>query len=71
MKKVLIKGICCRGCAKSLEKIFNDIYGIKKVSISIDDCTVTYDGYVSKRVIEQALENTDFEIEKFIEDSDK
>lgn len=66
MKKIIIKGMCCKGCAKALENIFKGIYGITNVKVSEEDCTVTYDGYVSKRVIEQALENTNFEIEKYV-----
>lgn len=66
MKKVIIKGICCKGCAKDLENIFKKIYGIKNVKVSYKNCTITYDGYVSDRVITEALENTDYEIEAFI-----
>jgi len=68
MKKILIKGICCRGCEKQLEGIFEQIYGIKNVQVSQQDCSVSYDGYVSKRIIEQALRGTDFKIEKFVSD---
>jgi copper chaperone CopZ len=69
MKKILIKGICCKGCKKQLENIFSNIYGVKNVSFSMDDCSVSYEGYVSKRVIEQALKDTDFEIDKYVSDS--
>jgi copper chaperone CopZ len=69
MKKIIMKGICCKGCAKDLENIFKNIYGIKNVKVSVKNCTVTYDGYVSKRVILQALENTRYEVEAFIADS--
>ena len=69
MNKVLIRGICCKGCKNQLENIFNNIYGIKDVVVSQKDCSVVYDGYVSKRVIEQALKETSFEIEKFLSNS--
>jgi copper chaperone CopZ len=69
MKKIILKGICCRGCKKQLETIFSQIYGIKNVLVSQEDCSVTYDGYVSKRIIEQALKGTDFVIEKFVTES--
>lgn len=69
MKKIIMKGICCKGCAKDLQKIFSQIYGVKNVKVSYKDCTVTYDGFVSKRVLLQALENTSYEIEAFISDS--
>jgi len=64
-----MKGICCKGCVKDLEKIFSQIYGIRNVNVSYKDCSVTYEGFVSKRVILQALENTGYEIEAFVSDS--
>ncbi|HOO43662.1 MAG TPA: heavy-metal-associated domain-containing protein [Bacillota bacterium] len=66
MKKVYVKGICCKGCAKELEGIFNKIYGISNVQVSVENCTVTYDGYVSNRVIREALEGTKYEVEKIV-----
>ena len=71
MKKIIMKGICCKGCVKDLENIFNQIYGIENVKVSYEDCSVTYEGYVSKRVISQALENTGYEIEAFVSNSVK
>ncbi len=68
MKTVIIKGICCKGCAKELEGIFNNIYGISNVKVSTDDCAVTYDGYVSNRVILEALEGTKYEVDKIVSD---
>ncbi|MGE4378716.1 MAG: cation transporter [Candidatus Izemoplasmatales bacterium] len=66
MKKVYIKGICCKGCAKELEGIFNNIYGISNVIVSVEDCAVTYEGYVSKRIILEALEETKYQVEKIV-----
>lgn len=66
MKKVYIKGICCKGCAKELEGIFNNIYGISNVIVSVEDCAVTYEGYVSKRIILEALEGTKYQVEKIV-----
>jgi len=68
MKTIYIKGICCKGCSKELEGIFNKIYGISNVNVSTEDCTVTYDGYISKKVILEALEGTKYEIEKIVLD---
>ncbi|MFA7076003.1 MAG: heavy-metal-associated domain-containing protein [Candidatus Izemoplasmatales bacterium] len=66
MKTIFIKGICCKGCAKELEGIFKKIYGISDVKVSVENCTVTYEGYVSKRVIQEALEGTKYEIENIV-----
>lgn len=65
MKKIILKGVCCKGCKKEIENIFSQIYGIKDVVVSPDDCSIAYNGYVSKRVIEQALKGTDYVIERF------
>jgi copper chaperone CopZ len=66
MKKVYIKGICCKGCAKELEGLFEKIYGISNVNVSTENCTVTYDGYVSNKVILEALEGTKYQVEKIV-----
>jgi len=70
MRKIIIKGMSCKGCEKELAHIFKQIYGIKNVVVSGEECSITYEGYVSKRVIEQALEGTDYEIEKYLTESD-
>lgn len=67
MKRAKIEGMCCEGCAQEVKNIFENIYGISNVSVSIDKSSVSYDGYVSKRIIEDALEGTNYkltEIEK-------
>ncbi|MDD3128770.1 MAG: heavy-metal-associated domain-containing protein [Candidatus Izemoplasmatales bacterium] len=66
MKLVYVNGICCKGCAKELEGIFKNIYGIKNVEVSVDSCTVKYEGYVSKKVILEALEGTKYTVEKIV-----
>ncbi len=67
MKKAKVDGMCCDGCAQEVKHIFENIYGISTVSVSIDQSSVLYEGYVSKRIIEEALEGTNYkliEIEK-------
>jgi copper chaperone CopZ len=68
MKKAIIDGMCCKGCANEVKHIFENIYGVKNVEISEDRSYVTFEGYVSKRVIQEALNNTNYKlvnIEKF------
>lgn len=55
MKKALIDGICCEGCARDIEHIFSKIYGVSNVSVSVDGCYVLFDGFVSKDLIQAAL----------------
>lgn len=62
MKIAVIENMCCEGCAEEVKHIFENIYGIIDVSVSVDDSSVTYDGYVSKRVIEDALQGTNYKL---------
>ncbi len=67
MKRAKIEGMCCTGCAQEVKNIFENIYGISNVSVAVDKSSVVYEGYVSKRIIEEALEGTNYnltEIEK-------
>lgn len=62
MKKAVIEGMCCKGCANEVKHIFESIYGISNVEVSEDKNYVTYDGYVSERIISEALENTHYKL---------
>ena len=64
MKKAIIENICCEGCAEQVKHIFENIYGISNVEVSIDESSVTYKGYVSKRIIEGALKGTNYKLVK-------
>jgi copper chaperone CopZ len=68
MKKAIIDGMCCKGCANEVKHIFENIYGVKNVEISEDRTYLTYEGFVSKRIVQEALTNTSYklvEIEKY------
>jgi copper chaperone CopZ len=62
MKRAKIDGMCCEGCAQEVKHIFENIYGISNVSVSVDNSSVLYDGFVSKRIIEESLEGTNYKI---------
>ena len=68
MKTVYVKGVCCKGCAKELEGIFKKIYGISNVIVSTEDCTVRFDGFVSQKVIIEALQDTKYQVDKIESD---
>ncbi len=70
MKKAIIEGMCCKGCAEEVKHIFKNIYGISNVEVSLDENTVIYEGFVSKRVIEEALQDTNYKL-KSIEKVEK
>jgi|AntAceMinimDraft_18_1070375.scaffolds.fasta_scaffold04928_3 copper chaperone CopZ len=68
MKKAIIDGMCCKGCANEVKHIFENIYGVNNVEISEDRTYVIYEGFVSKRIVQEALINTNYKlvnIEKF------
>ncbi|MBN2541117.1 MAG: heavy-metal-associated domain-containing protein [Bacilli bacterium] len=60
MKKAIVEGMCCNGCAEEVKHIFQNIYGISNVSVDREEDAVTYEGFVSKRVIEEALHDTSY-----------
>ncbi|MCK4551910.1 MAG: cation transporter [Tenericutes bacterium] len=62
MKKAYLENICCEGCANEVKHIFENIYGVTDVSVSVDNSSVTYKGYVSKGVIEEALLGTSYKL---------
>lgn len=62
MKKAIVEGMCCKGCAEEVKHIFQNIYGVSNVQVIKDEDTVTYNGFVSKRVIEEALEETSYKL---------
>lgn len=64
MKKAFIDGIRCKGCAKEVQHIFENIYGISHVIVNVDDGYVQFDGHVSERVINEALAGTNYVLEK-------
>ena len=62
MKKAIVEGMCCKGCAEEVKHIFQNIYGVSNVQVQKDDDAVTYEGFVSKRVIEEALQDTSYKL---------
>ncbi|HRX92430.1 MAG TPA: heavy metal-associated domain-containing protein [Candidatus Izemoplasmatales bacterium] len=66
MKKAIIKGICCNGCAKDVQHILESIYGISDVTVSADEGYATFKGYVSEKVIASALEQKGYHLIEII-----
>lgn len=62
MKKAIIDGMCCKGCANEVKHIFENLYGVFNVKVSEDRTYITFEGYVSKRVIQEALADTNYEL---------
>ena len=55
MKKALIEGMCCVGCAKDIKFVLSNIYGISNVNVNFEEGYATFDGFVSKDIIASAL----------------
>lgn len=55
MKKAFIEGICCDGCARDVTHILSNIYGVTNVTVDCQEGSATFDGFVSKEVISEAL----------------
>ncbi len=68
MKKAFMEGICCKGCAKEVQHIFEKIYGVSDVVVNVDDGYVQFEGHVSERVLNEALAGTDYVLVKIEKD---
>jgi len=55
MKKAIIEGMCCPGCAKDVKNILTGIFGITNVEVSLEGGYALFEGFVSKEVIAEAL----------------
>jgi copper chaperone CopZ len=55
MKKAIIEGMCCEGCAKDVKFILSNIYGISDINVSLSGGYATFEGFVSKEVISSCL----------------
>lgn len=55
MKKALIEGMCCEGCARDVKHLLESIYGISNVQVFAEQGYALFDGFISKKVIEGTL----------------
>lgn len=62
MKKAIIEGMCCSGCAKDIKFVLSNIYGISDVSVSYEGGYALFDGFVSKDIIANALSDEGYRL---------
>jgi len=62
MKKAVIENICCEGCARDVKHVMEGIYGISNVTVSLEGGFATFDGFVSEKVIAEALEEEGYHL---------
>lgn len=62
MKKAIIEGMCCAGCAKDIKFVLSNIYGISDVSVSYEGGYALFDGFVSKDIIANALSDEGYRL---------
>jgi copper chaperone CopZ len=55
MKKAVIEGMCCEGCARDVKNVLSGIYGITNVVVNLSGGFATFDGFVSKEVVAEVL----------------
>ena len=66
MKKAFIENICCEGCARDVKHILESIYGISKVVVLCEGGYALYEGYVSAKVIEEALKEEGYHLVEIV-----
>lgn len=66
MKKARIEGICCEGCARDVKHLMESIYGISNVTVNVEEGSVSFDGFVSQKVIEATLEKEGYHVIEII-----
>ena len=66
MKTYTIKGICCTGCAATVEERLSKVAGVTAVKVDFDaqKAFVESKEEVSLPVLQKALEGTDYTIKK-------
>ncbi|MDD4183836.1 MAG: heavy metal-associated domain-containing protein [Candidatus Izemoplasmatales bacterium] len=62
MKKAIIKGMCCEGCAKDVKHVLESIYGISQVEVFCDEGYALFSGFVSKQVIADYLSQEGYQL---------
>lgn len=66
MKKAIIEGICCEGCARDVKHVLEGIYGISNVVVSYEEGYSTFEGYVSAKVIEEVLKEEGYHLVEIV-----
>ncbi len=66
MKKAIISNIHCEGCAKDIKNVLEHIYGISNVQVSFEGGYASFEGFVSNKVISQALLEEGYHLEKIV-----
>ncbi len=64
MKEIYyVKGMSCGHCKMMVENVLNEVEGIKKVEVNLENNTVTVDARedVTLDIIRQSIENAGFE----------
>ena len=66
MKKAIIEGMCCSGCAKDVKAVLSKIYGITVVDVSLEGGYALFDGFVAKEIIAEALEAEGYHLKEIL-----
>jgi copper chaperone CopZ len=56
MKKAIIQGMCCPGCARDVKTVLSRIFGLSHVEVHLEEGYALFEGFVSKDIIASTLE---------------
>ncbi len=62
MKKIKVKGMMCNHCSMRVEKAIKSIDGVEKVSVNLNDGTVTIVGEFDLSEVEDAVIKEGYEV---------
>jgi copper chaperone CopZ len=66
MKKIIIEGMNCQGCANDVFNILSGIYGLTSITVSYKEGHAMFDGFVSKEIIANALAQRGYRLVELI-----
>lgn len=57
-----IKGMKCQGCQKTITEKFQEVPGVQKVEVDLENKTATVNGEVTQDALQEGLKGTKFEV---------
>ena len=66
MKKIIIEGMNCQGCANDVFHILSGIYGLSNITVSYKEGYAMFDGFVSKEIMANALAQKGYRLVELI-----
>lgn len=61
-KTIYIEGMHCEGCRKRVENVLSTIPEVKKVSVSLEEKTLTLSREIPLRLLQEKIESLGFQL---------